>query len=100
MKKLVILAVIGMFAYSNAFASGFQLNEQGARALAMGGAFAGLANDPSALYFNPAGITQLRGTNFYFGTTLIMPLGTYKTPGAKSSNIYSNQFLFDPFFYR
>jgi long-chain fatty acid transport protein len=61
----------------------FQLIEQGARAMAMGGAFAGLANDPSALYFNPAGITQLRGTNFYLGTTLIMPLATYKAPGTK-----------------
>ena len=96
MKKLVILAVIGMFAYSNAFASGFQLNEQGARALAMGGAFAGLANDPSALYFNPAGITQLRGTNFYFGTTLIMPLGTYKTPGATEANYEQKAQTFTP----
>lgn len=83
MKKLVLIATISVFVYSSAFASGFQLNEQGARAMAMGGAFAGLANDPSALYFNPAGLTQLRGTNFYLGTTLIMPLATYKAPGTK-----------------
>jgi len=95
-KKLVILAVIGMFAYSNAFASGFQLNEQGARALAMGGAFAGLANDPSALYFNPAGITQLKGTNFYFGTTLIMPLGSYRAPGASEANYEQKAQTFTP----
>jgi len=88
-KRLVLLATISMFIYSSAFAGGFQLNEQGARALAMGGAFAGLANDPSALYFNPAGITQLKGTNFYFGTTLIMPLGTYKVPG--NSNVTYEQ---------
>lgn len=83
MKKLVQLATIGALIYSNVLASGFQLNEQGARAMSMGGAFAGLANDPSALYFNPAGITQLKGTNFYLGGTLIMPLGSYKAPGSK-----------------
>ena len=31
----------------------------GARALGMGGAFVGLADDQSALYFNPAGLTQI-----------------------------------------
>lgn len=31
----------------------------GARALAMGGAFSGLANDPSAIYWNPAGMSQI-----------------------------------------
>jgi long-chain fatty acid transport protein len=82
-KKLVQLAIIGMLIYSNVLAGGFQLNEQGTRAMAMGGAFAGLANDPSALYFNPAGITQLKGTNFYLGGTLIMPLGSYTAPGSK-----------------
>ncbi|TYB81177.1 MAG: hypothetical protein FXF54_14905 [Kosmotoga sp.] len=39
------------------FANGFQINEQGAKALGMGGAFVAQADDPSALYFNPAGIT-------------------------------------------
>jgi long-chain fatty acid transport protein len=82
-KKLVQLATISVLIYSSVLAGGFQLNEQGARAMSMGGAFAGLANDPSALYFNPAGITQLKGTNFYFGGTLIMPLGSYKVPGSK-----------------
>jgi hypothetical protein len=32
----------------------------GARPLAMGGAFTALADDPSAIYWNPAGLSQLR----------------------------------------
>jgi long-subunit fatty acid transport protein len=36
----------------------------GARALAMGGAFVGLADDQSAIYFNPAGLTQLSNRSF------------------------------------
>ncbi len=96
MKKLVLLATISVFICSNLFASGFQLNEQGARAMAMGGAFAGLANDPSAMYFNPAGITQLRGTNFYFGTTLIMPLASYKAPGTSKAEYEQKAQTFTP----
>ena len=36
----------------------------GARALGMGGAFVGLADDQSALYFNPAGLTQIPNRSF------------------------------------
>ncbi len=32
----------------------------GARAMSMGGAFTGLSDDTSAIYFNPAGLTQLK----------------------------------------
>jgi len=48
----------------------------GARAEALGGAFASIANDPSALYWNPAGITQISSVsaqfmrlNWFVGTT-------------------------------
>jgi len=49
-KVLPILLLATLFATS-VFAGGFQLNEHGARAMAMGGAFTGLANDPSAIFF-------------------------------------------------
>ncbi len=35
----------------------------GARAEAMGGAFVAIADDPSALYWNPAGITQIKSVS-------------------------------------
>ena len=38
-----------------------------ARSAGMGGAFVGLANDGSALYWNPAGLGQLRVREFSFG---------------------------------
>ncbi len=37
---------------------------QGTRAIGMGSAFVALANDPSALYWNPAGITKINGFGF------------------------------------
>ncbi|MEO0081539.1 MAG: PorV/PorQ family protein [candidate division WOR-3 bacterium] len=39
---------------------------QGVRAAAMGEAYAGLADDVSALYWNPAGLAGVRGFNFAF----------------------------------
>ncbi len=43
----------------------------GARPLAMGGAFTGLADDANTTYWNPAGLTQLKGlTTTYMRTTI------------------------------
>ncbi len=39
----------------------------GARALAMGSAYTGVANDYSALYWNPAGLTQMQYSEFSLG---------------------------------
>jgi long-subunit fatty acid transport protein len=39
----------------------------GARALGMGGAYTGIANDYSALYWNPAGLAQLEHAEFSLG---------------------------------
>lgn len=41
--------------------------EVAARPAAMGGAFTGLADDESALYYNPAGAATLEGKHFIFG---------------------------------
>ena len=75
-KRLQLLVVI-VISSATLFAGGFQINEHGARAMAMAGAFTGLANDASAVYFNAAGITQLKGTHISAGTTLILPLAKF-----------------------
>ncbi len=45
-------------------ASGFHFGDNGAKAMANGGAFAGQADDLTATQYNPAGLTQLRGLSF------------------------------------
>jgi long-chain fatty acid transport protein len=68
-----------------AFASGFAINEQGAKAVAMGGAFVAQADDPTAVYYNPAGILQLEGTQVSVGMSPIMPHAKFKTDGNRAN---------------
>jgi thiamine monophosphate synthase len=44
-----------------------RIQGQGAAASAMGNAFAAQADDPSALHYNPAGMTQLQGSQLMAG---------------------------------
>jgi len=62
---------------STAFANGLSLNSVGARALGLGGAFVGVANDATAIYWNPAGLAGQGSSILVFGTD-IMPMATYK----------------------
>lgn len=49
---------------NSAEAAGFTFGENGAKALSMGGAFTGHADDLTAVQFNPAGLVQLSGSHF------------------------------------
>jgi long-chain fatty acid transport protein len=52
----VSLAALGFLIASPALPSGFQIMSQGARATGMGLAFTAVANDPTAIFYNPAGL--------------------------------------------
>ena len=57
-----------------------RLQGQSAAAAAMGNAFVAQADDPSALHYNPAGMTQLHGFQTLFGTTLIGGTTQFTSP--------------------
>jgi long-chain fatty acid transport protein len=61
-------------------ANGLNLNGLGSRAQAMGGAFVGIANDFSAVFWNPAGAAGFRKEMFGFYGTDLVPTGTYRLP--------------------
>ena len=52
-------------------AVGFRLPNQDPEAIARGNAFAATADNPSAIYYNPAGITQLEGNDIRVGLYVI-----------------------------
>lgn len=68
---------------SSGYGAGFAMYEYGARGNALGGGLVGRADDPSAVAYNPAGITQLEGTGFMVGTTVINPLASVEIAGEK-----------------
>ena len=101
MRKIILLTLVCLLCIgltSQALATnGTQIGAVGARALGMGGSFRGLANDWSAAYYNPAGLTQLSGKwSFGFSGAYIMPRGShtpYAYPAAQFpfSGYYTNQ---------
>jgi long-chain fatty acid transport protein len=55
-RVFLVLLTVGWLIAAPATPSGFQVMTQGARATGMGLAFTGVADDPSAIFFNPAGM--------------------------------------------
>ena len=72
----VALLVLTLTA-GHVFAGGFALSGVGSKAINMGGAFRGLADDWSAAYWNPAGLTQLEKSEFTFMAVGISPRVEY-----------------------
>lgn len=67
-----LTALAAITAPATVFAGGFSLNEQSASA--MGVANAGAAANPenaTTVFFNPAGMSQLKGTNISFGAAVL-----------------------------
>lgn len=79
-KKLTLVLLLSVLLSGNSFASGFQINEHGAKAMSLAGAFTALANDASAVQFNPAALIYLSGTQISLGSTYIRPSGSFEGP--------------------
>ena len=79
-----------MWASSYSFGGAFEVLQQGARASGQAEAFAAQADDPSAIWYNPAGLTQLKGTNISGGGYLVLPdYHFHGTQGDSSMHQYS-----------
>lgn len=75
MKKLMTAMLMAISL--SAFANGLSLNSVGSKAFGMGGAFVALADDPSAIHWNPAGMAGQKNSVMVFMTD-VMPLPVYK----------------------
>ena len=61
--KTAVFLILGLLlaATASVCALGIRIPNQDAEANARGNAFVATADNPSAIYYNPAGITQLKG---------------------------------------
>jgi long-chain fatty acid transport protein len=82
-----VLAVLvsGVWAWSVS-ADGFRLASQDAFATARGEAFVATADNASAVYYNPAGITQLEGVNLRGGVYGIYLDPTFSPPSSAANS--------------
>lgn len=100
--KILSGLLVLLMTASTSFAAGFRLTEAGAKAMGMGFAFTAQADDPSAIYFNPAGLTQLKGQNVMVGATYVRLNGaeftgtTPLTGGASMNETQKSLDLFIP----
>jgi long-chain fatty acid transport protein len=69
--RFILVTTITCLVSVAAFGAGFSIFEQGAKASAMAGAFAATADDPSAIFYNPAGMAQQRELSVLSGATFI-----------------------------
>ncbi len=78
---LLSASLVVLMSAGSVFAAGFALYEGGARGLVLGAGLTATADDASAVFYNPAGITQLKGVHTMFGATAINPMVNVKTNG-------------------
>ena len=101
--RFALIAGVVALAPTLALANGFALFEHGSRAVGMAGAFGAVADDPSAGYFNPAGLAFLDGTQAMAGFFLITESSTFTGddpyPGAGYTVDMESQIFYPPHFH-
>ena len=80
-KRIIGVMLIFMVLSTGLGAGGWNNTLMGCRALALGAAFAGVADDPSAIFYNPAGLVyQERRLNFSINGFSVWPSYEFVTP--------------------
>jgi long-chain fatty acid transport protein len=75
-KRVLLLSIsaLAVFMFSDVLAGGFSVSAVGTRARSMAGAFRAVADDWSAVYYNPAGLARMEQSQLGFG----LGLDTYR----------------------
>ena len=81
----LVAGLLGTSAF-HSLANGFGLPDQDAFATARGEAFVATADNASAIYYNPAGITQLTNNNVRGGLNSVYYEPTYQPPAGQPNN--------------
>jgi long-chain fatty acid transport protein len=83
--KLLSVVLFGLSA-RNAAANGFGLADQDAFATGRGDAVVATADNPSAIFYNPAGIALLTGNNFRSGLDSVYYQPSFEPPSGRRNN--------------
>jgi long-chain fatty acid transport protein len=83
---------------TGAVAAGFAILQQGTAAMAEGNAFVAQADDPSAIFYNPAGLTQLQRPEIYFNNVFSSTNRYYMTPAGEYTTAKHDIFMIPAFY--
>jgi len=75
MKKIAFLTVVIVFGFNFGFAGAFKDLGNGARAVSLGLSYVAIANNPYAMFYNPAGMTQIK--KIWFSNDIFTTLSFY-----------------------
>jgi long-chain fatty acid transport protein len=84
---------------STVWGTGFRIPDQDAFATARGEAFVATADNPSAIYYNPAGLTQLQGQNLRGGVYGLYFNPRYTSPTGQTFDNEKDLHAIPQFFY-
>ena len=91
------LATCLLLQLSEASAQALRFQPQGATAAGQGNAFVAQADDASAIHYNPAGLTQVKGIQIVTGTTLVGGSIEFKSPtGIETRGDFGGTIAFPP----
>lgn len=98
--SIVLGALLGSVPVTAVHALGIRLGNQDGFAVARGNAFAATADNPSAVYYNPAGITQVPGQNVSVGAyTLFYDVDFDAADGGVGTNMVDRVWFLPQLFY-
>ena len=97
MKKLV-LGLSALLPLGAAYSAGFGLYEASARGNALGGALVGSTKDASAVYYNPANMTETTNVSVMAGTTFTWLYSDIAVDGHSERNMNPGLFCIPHFF--
>lgn len=89
MKKILLLSMLYCFTFAGSlFAVGLDITEIGLRANGMGTAYTGIADDASAVYWNPAGLAQIEDGNISgeIEVQYLYPTLSYEDPSGEGQD--------------
>lgn len=97
-KEVAVCCAVVACSWSSAYGSGFGIFTQGASALGQADAVVAHDNGPEAVFFNPALLSNLTGTNLEVGTTLIIPNREYRDSAGVKTHTQDSVFFPSSFY--
>ena len=94
--RCAAFSLVTLVCATHVHAAGFGIYEAGTRPLGLAGAFTGLADNATAIFFNPAGLATQTGISLDGNVALIAPSFAYQThvPGGEAITLDAKNQLF------